>query len=310
MNITIQTISDKTELDNFILHSLENNKLTASLETYCGTVLLLSNNAASFNPGLMKLDQCLLLAKPEQISYSTRFIVTNTRRERRTILSLLIANHKKLIENNIAVNLILCPKNLQEYFEHIGYCQYAKAHYNSEGLSLVPMLLLVQDYEYLTAIGSPLSRNLKESKLDREVLREIFGRDYRDPRIYIQLKKLATRLNVNLDEKLIEPYLSVLKYNVFQPNTNIFVEGELGSGLHIITAGVVSINHREHKSGGFFGIDTLLSPGVRRYTLGAESKVESLEIESEDFYKIMKSKPNTVPMILNLLGERLKDAYQ
>jgi hypothetical protein len=259
----------------------------------------------------MKLDQCLLLAKPEQLSYSTRFIVTNTRRERRTILSLLIANYKKLVENNIAVNLILCPKNLQEYFEHIGYCQYAKAHYNTEGLSLVPMLLLVQDHEYLAAIGSPLSRNLSgDQKIERKILKEIFAKDYKDPRIYIQLKQLASRLNIKLDEKLIEPYLNVLKYNVFQAGSSIFREGESGSGLYIVTTGTVSINQHKYKPGGFFGIDTLLSPGPRRYSLAAESRVESLEIESEDFYKIMKSKPNTVPIILSLLGERLKDVYQ
>ena len=330
MNISIQTISNenelgelnrlrsslelniaKLELDSaFILYSLENAKLTASIETHYGNALLLSNNSIGFNPELMKLDQCLLLSKPELISFSSKFIVTNTQRERRTILSLLIENHKKLIENNIEINLILAAKNLQEYFEQLGYCQYAKTLYNAEGLSLVPMLLLVKDRDYFNAISSPLAKNCKETKIDRTILREVFGKDYKDPRIYIQLKQLASRFNIKLDEKLIEPYLNVLKYNVVKSGDNIFREGESGSSLHIITSGIVRINKHKHKSGEFFGIDSLLKPGSRRYTQQAEYRVESLEIESEDFYKIIRTKPNTTPMILNLLGERLRDSYQ
>ncbi len=330
MNISIQTITNQDQLNelnllrsslelniaqleldsSFILYSLENNRLTGSIETHRGDVLLSNNNTIAFNPELMKLDQCLLLSKLELISFSSKFIVTQTQRERRTILSLLIANHKKLVENNIEINLILVPKNLQEYFEQLGYCQYAKAHYNAEGLSLVPMLLLVQDESYLKTIGSPLARNCQGTKVDRAILHKIFGNDYKDPRIYIQLKQLASKFNIKLDEKLIEPYISVLKYHVFNPGENIFREAEHGSSLHIITSGTVRVNKHKHKSGEFFGIGSLLNPGSRRYTLTAESKVESLEIESEDFYKIIRTKPQATPMILNLLGERLRDTYQ
>ncbi len=329
MSINIQTVTAEDELtelnllrtnlelniakleSGFILYSLENNnKLTSSIETNYGNALLLSNNQIDFNPELMKLNQCLLLSRPECISYSSKLIIFNTSRERRTILSLLIENHKKLIENNIEINLILVPTNLQEYFEQLGYCQYAKAGYNTEGLSLVPMLLLAQDYYYLSLIGSPLARNCHETKIDRSKLREVFGKDYKDPRIYLQLKQLASRFNIKLDEKLIEPYLGVLKYNVFKAGENIFRENEAGSSLHIITNGITKINQHKYKAGGFFGIDSLLNPGNRRYTLEAESKVETLEIESEDFYKIIRSKPNTTPMILNLLGERLRDIHQ
>lgn len=330
MNINIQTISNENELSklnilrsslelniaklelesSFILYSLEKDKLTSSIETHYGDKLLLSNNTISFDPELMKLNHCLLLSNPESISFSSKFIIANTQRQRRTILSLLIENHKKLIENNIELNLILVPKNLQEYFEQLGYCQYAKAHYNHEGLSLVPMLLLVNDHDYLEAISSPLARNCAETKIDRSMLREIFRKDYKDPRIYIQLKQLANRFNIKLDEKLVEPYLNVLKYNVFKSGENIFREDEAGSSLHIITSGLVRINKHVYKAGGFFGIDSLFNPGSRRYTLQAESKVESLEIESEDFYKIIKNKPNTTPMILNLLGERLREIHQ
>ncbi len=184
MSISIQTITNENELaklnllrsslelniaklelnSSFILYSLENDRLTSSIETHYGDSLLLSNNSINFNPELMKLNQCLLLSKPSCISFSSKFIIINTQRERRTLLSLLIENHKKLIENNIELNLILTPKNLQEYFEQLGYCQYAKAYYNHEGLSLVPMLLLVNDHDYLEAIGSPLARSCIETK--------------------------------------------------------------------------------------------------------------------------------------------------
>jgi hypothetical protein len=291
-------------------YSMESDRITCTLDT----ITLDQGDLIPYKEE-SEIQTWLKFLKPEQISYSSKLMFAHSHRRNRTILSLLKAHYKFLCDRKIAINLVFPQEPLQSFYEWVGYRQYARNFFPGEALwPLVPMVLIVDDHEYLRRIDSPLH----EAWMDKvaqtnttllDSFEQFFSLEFTHPKAYIHLRHLAQKYSVFFKNELMRPYIDAFKYRRFPKGKEIFAKGQYGSSLYIVISGKVAVEGREDiGTANLFGISCLLNPGPRIYTAHAGENLELLELDSADFYSIIKNKPQTAEVILNLIGARLRDA--
>ncbi len=93
----------------------------------------------------------------ESISISSKFVVQQRHRGAIFAVRLAQANYVQMLENNSQLNYLTCRSNLVEMYRKLGFQPCAPAFHHHEAGWITPMVLVVEDYEYLRQIKSPFA---------------------------------------------------------------------------------------------------------------------------------------------------------
>lgn len=311
-NDSILKILDPLDSESWILYSLENKRLTGTLRT---SSLKNFNYEDFLFQKEFEIHKWLEILPAKEISYTDKLMIGFSLRKKRTLIDLLKHHHKHLLEKNIKADLICPEESKQAFYEWIGYRKFAASFYKETHSSwpLVPMVFLPEDTNYLKEIKSPLAKvSNSQSKTEENYLKKIkstFYESFKEHTAYIQLRPLAREYGLFFKHPNMKAFIGALKNRKYLSGEFVFKAEELGCSLHLIIKGTAKIAENpseKYGTGAFLSLDALLSPSIRTYSLIAEEELETLELSSEDFYSIIKSKPKSAALILNLIGERIR----
>lgn len=299
-----EKFEDEHDKYSWLVASFEKGKMTGTFRTYS---LDKAHIEYSENCNLSKLQEEL---SPEDISYTSKFMIAGSKRKNRTILSLLKKHYELLKEKNIKADIICCPEPTLPYYEWIGYRKFGKAfQHGSSPWDLFPMVLLSEDHKYLSQINSPLIKaetKNKNKKKDID-LSNFFNKEELETTSFIQTRKLANLFKLDLHDLHLKPFLSSLIHRKYKKGETLFEKGQNGSSMYFIIKGKVKTDNKDLEEGDIMGVSRLLKPSQRNYTATALKDLETLELHSQDFYTILKSKPESLPSILHILGSHLQE---
>lgn len=318
-----KTDAEKKSLKDFVAPYVD-NKIASEFSSYhpytkeadelTGTLRISDIKIENFEDKVeFALAKWLEILEPEEISFTSAFVIANTKRKNRTVLTLMKRHYELLLKQNKRLDLICPSEHIQGYYEWLGYRRISRAfNKDHSAWPVVPMALALRDFDYLKRINSPLvsvlkNKNYEEDKSLSLFIEKNFSNEYMRHTAYILLRRLTQRYNLFFKNELMEPYIKAIKHNRFINGEKVYSEGDYGSSLHLVIRGTARTITRYYSSGDIFGAGCLLHPGPRELTVLAENDLETLELDSADFYLILKSKPHTAPVILNILGQHLKD---
>jgi hypothetical protein len=312
-NDSIQKIYDPIDSTAWIFYSLENKRLTGVCRTSC-LKNFLDEDFLFWEE--FEIKTWLELLSREEISYTDKLMIGFSKKKQKTLISLLKKNYELLLAEGIKINIVCPEESRQTYYEWLGYKKFAPSFYKEKHSSwpLVPMVLFTEDLEYLNSIKSPLIKNLELNPISENLeylnkIKNSFQKFLKEHTAYMRLRHLAREYGIFFKHPSMKPFISALKLVKFNPGDYVFKKGEKASSLYLIVqgSGRIEESHNEkYQTGAFLGLDQLLSPGFRTYSLVAESELETLELFSEDFYSIIKSQPKSVALVFNLIGEKLR----
>ncbi len=289
----------------WLMSSEEDGEITGTFRTY-------TLDQESFEYAKQcEIENWLRILEPDEVSCTSKFMIYQSSRKNRTILTLLKKHYQFLVENSIKVDLICCPEPTLPYYEWVGYRKFAKPfHHSTSPWALIPMALITQDTDYLKKIRSPLydpNIEIFEDTTLSLFLERTFPDKYTTSSAYIQLRRIGNKYNIVFKNDVMKPYITALKHHKYINGEDVYVAGDEGSSLHLIVAGSAKTEKQTFKAGDLFGEASMLHPGKREETIVAQGHLETLELESEDFYNIVNEKPETAPLILQLIGEKLRE---
>lgn len=123
-----------------------------------------------FNPVIADEDaDCPL----ERISVSSKFAVQQRHRGATLAARLLLAFYIQLQEKNSRLNYMTCRPNLAEMYRKLGFEPCAPAFHHHEAGWVMPMVLVVQDYETLRQIKSPFADICARYPVNQEQARKL-----------------------------------------------------------------------------------------------------------------------------------------
>ena len=93
----------------------------------------------------------------QSISVSSKFAVHRRHRGATLAVRLLQASYSHIAEKKAWLNYLTCRPNLVEMYRKLGFQPCASAFHHHEAGWITPMVLVVQDYEYLRQIKSPFA---------------------------------------------------------------------------------------------------------------------------------------------------------
>ncbi len=114
-----------------------------------------------------------------------------------------------------------------------------------------------------------------------------------------------------IDSALLNQIGNTLQNNTFSRGTPIIHKGEEGDSMFIISSGKVKIHDGEHivalmEAGNFFGEFSLLDAAPRSMSVTALEDVETISINREIFYNLLKNQPEVAQKIISTLTTRLR----
>lgn len=125
----------------------------------------------------------------ESISISSKFAVHRRHRGATLAVRLLQASYSHIAEKKVRLNYLTCRPNLAEMYRKLGFQTCAPAFFHHEAGWIKPMVLVVQDYEYLRQIKSPFADICARYPINQ-----------------VQARKLRARLGVqNLGVQCFQP---------------------------------------------------------------------------------------------------------
>ncbi|GAB2468965.1 hypothetical protein GCM10011375_29530 [Hymenobacter qilianensis] len=121
----------------------------------------------------------------------------------------------------------------------------------------------------------------------------------------------GTALFAETPENVLGTIVPIMKEVAFQPDQGIFVKGNLGNSLFIVSQGEVGIfdgplHLTTFRKGDFFGELALLDAEARSATAVAQSPVVAFRIDQEDFYDVMEECSEVARNIMRVLCQRLR----
>ena len=300
-----EIIKEKTDDRSTIYTSFEDETLTGTFRTFT-----LDKEDFEFNKQC-QIEKWLEVVKAKEISWSSKFFIFGTQRNNRTVISLLKEHYRNINDKKIKIDLICCPEPTLSFYEGIGYRKFTKAfHHPSSPWSLVPMVLFIEDTEYLHKIRSPLfTKDLKPKNNPKlnSFYENNFLPENTTTSAHIQLRRLTNKYAFIFKNEQMKPYVNALRANNFMRGETVYKESEFGSSMHLIVSGTAETEGKDLEAGDFFGEAALLSPRPRNSTVIAKEALETLELDSKDFYSILEEKPHTATAILHLIGEKINE---
>lgn len=131
-----------------------NGELVGCVRINYGGETDLSDYRDFFNPIIANEDaNCPL----ETISVGSKFAIHKRHRGGTLAVRLVQAFYTQLQEKNSRLNYLTCRPSLAEMYRKLGFEPCAPAIHHHEAGWVMPMVLVVQDYEYLRQIKSPFA---------------------------------------------------------------------------------------------------------------------------------------------------------
>lgn len=268
------------------------------------------------------------------LSYSSNLLVDPKWKATAILGKLLNAFYHILRRKNIKFDFTDCAPSLVQFYEHLGYRRYKENFLDEYKGFRIPLVLLVEDFEYLEKLRSPFTK-IAASSLNDEKVGEWFNTTFPSYIGVISERMmpikdfwsfLANRISddtvpllKDLTDDEVKKFLMsgiVLKSN---KGDRIVRKGDIGNELFVILQGAVEVvGSKDGKKfsiavlgkGEIFGEMGFLSQTERSADVVALSDLEVLVVNQSFLRKAMNSMPNTANKILfNLsiiLCERLR----
>ena len=109
----------------------------------------------------------------ESISVSSKLAVHRRHRGVTLAIRLAQANYIQMQENKSRLNYLTCRPNLAEMYRKLGFESCAPAFHHHEAGWMQPMVLVVQDHDYLRQIKSPFAEICARYPINQEHAREL-----------------------------------------------------------------------------------------------------------------------------------------
>lgn len=107
------------------------------------------------------LDKFLERFSIEDLSFTSRLMVTRDRRGSNTLAQLLAFAYEYGVRQGARLDFCHCQPSLVQVYQHLGYRRYKENFVDPDTGYRVPMVLLGQDIEHLKLIRSPFVRVLR-----------------------------------------------------------------------------------------------------------------------------------------------------
>ena len=209
----------------------------------------------------MQLGTILQTFKPRQVSYSSHLAVAHDMRGH-TVASLLVAAAiRKVLQDDILLDLSYCSLTLVPMYYQIGSRPYAP-HFRLEGAGVrVPMVFCPRDRGYLTEIRSPASRmvppqiddggatatalarvfpGFQNPGFDRQSNAAIWARIAHGPQPEQPEQRLDFFDGFTPDDlQVISPRISPVR---FVPGQKVYRKGEKEPGMGVVVSGSLGVS--------------------------------------------------------------------
>jgi len=133
-----------------------------------GTLRLFWGGDAAFSTSMTeayRLDPFLKQLNRNQICIIERLMVSEKRRGSSIALKMYSEVMRFVIEHKVEVVLIDCEHHNMDSYSKLGFRPFTKT-YDYPGIgTVIPMVLIVGDYQHLKTVGSPFSMLIKEEIL-------------------------------------------------------------------------------------------------------------------------------------------------
>ncbi len=337
------------EMGKFISQADDSNKilyddmddwginLYATVDSQLAGILRLNiGKAQDFPPPLNKLFsfekfQALDADKP-LISISARLMIDKEYRGSEVLFHLGIEAYRIAREKKNSYNFMLCAPELVGLYEQLGYRRYTRNYMDNETGYRIPMVIILDDFEYFNNIRSPISyieglvtneRRTSEWFISQfpEASSFINRRLVNNEDFWVELntilhqrpeEKISILKNLSVEEaQIVLKQANVLKC---QQGDKIIRSGNYDNELYIVLSGAVEVIKTKDEQnysvtvfgpGDVFGEIAFVSLKKRTADVVALNNAEILVLSQKFFEKFMRKHPGIAARVLLNLSATL-----
>ncbi|QDR79468.1 cyclic nucleotide-binding domain-containing protein [Sporomusa termitida] len=280
-----------------------------------GAVRATFGKASDFPTGLAHIFQLARFQKfspnSKNICFGTKMMVDPLYRKTPVFFQLLTHCYKFLREHNIQFNLSGCNPYLLPMYEQLGYQSFAPGFQDPGYGFVVPILLMPEDIEHLTAIRSPYLRIAKKytnSTAAREWFLANFPEASRYPvGIFTSKQKrwdfVKQRINhplsalSTLNENEVKKLLHIATPVECRQGSEFIRQGDVCNELNLLITGVMRIASQvgevsQAKCGDIIGTVGLFAQTHHQVDATAVADCEILTISRIAFEKLQRFQPD------------------
>jgi GNAT superfamily N-acetyltransferase len=272
---------------------------------------------------------------PDSVSMITKFVIEPDYRQRGVAGRLAIAAYQFGRRNGIKLNFIDCYPHLVQLYQQMGYRIYKSNIKHPDYGSVIPMVLLLEDIEYLEQIHSPFlryARGLPNSRDAREYFDKHFPEYASVQPLFAEHQDLMETLAVEMgrapeqclgflegftteESQALIRNLAVLKY---QPGEYVFKQGDESLGMFCIIKGQVEVLLNSGANaktiailnqGDIFGEMGFVAKTKRTASIRVREATDLLVLAPTDFQKVIKVTPELGVRFLTNLFTTVVERY-
>jgi hypothetical protein len=261
----------------------------------------------------------------EGLSFSSKLIVAPEWRSSMVLAEMLNGIYRFGLGQGIRFNFCDCAPGLVRFYERLGYRRYTRNFVDPEVGYRVPMVLLLEDTEYLKAVHSPFwriaRREVKTSPPSEWFSREFAVQTGHRPQRMASSEELwlfftdrlhdeSVPLFQDLEEVEIRALMKEAAVLKSRAGDWIVRRGDPGSEMFVLMEGAAEVRAGEGDSkvaieylgkGDVFGEMSFLSHLPRSADVVALTNVEILVLSQPFLQKIVESRPESAArLLLNL----------
>jgi predicted GNAT family N-acyltransferase len=322
-------VTDEIDENANILIATDNGKIVATVRAYL---------AIYANPDFLKkvgLSKFYPLGY-ENIALNDKLIVHKDYRNSLLTGTLLTMLYTEARNRSLKVGYLDCKPHLLSMYQQVGYRQYSENFEDEYKGFLIPLVMLLDDHEYLLEIQSPLYRIAKRYTYSEET-REFYFKHFPS---YERLRPLST-----LPEEMLWAYLThgllrnagnllsffeglnaeevieIIKQMTLiesQPNETLLNFGEESNGMYCVIKGEIEVLASPRHGGQLlsilgagetFGEIGFLTRIARTATLRTRTQSRILVITEKNFAKFEKNNPALAIKLLRNLFAILAERF-
>jgi predicted GNAT family N-acyltransferase len=149
-----KALRDEWDATADIIGAWHDGELVGSVRLNCGDDSDLAEYEPFFHP---LVRESLQQTDPLRVSVGSKLAVAKNLRGTSLCARLVKAVYERMHVRNSRLSYLTCRANLVEVYRRFGWRHCGPDFFHPEAGRLMPMVLLVQDYEYLRQIKSPFA---------------------------------------------------------------------------------------------------------------------------------------------------------
>ncbi|MCC5816569.1 MAG: GNAT family N-acetyltransferase [Leptospira sp.] len=278
---------------------------------------------------------------PDKISMTTKLLVKEKYRNSIAASSLVMTAYEMYRKWGLVFNFIDTRPHLVRLYQQLGFRFYKENINHPEFGNAIPMVLILNDIEYLKQVRSPFQMIAKKYSntgdgslffknhfsdyysvkplftMDQETLWENFRTDlHKDP---FEVLSFLTGFKPDQARKLLSQ-LDLLNYD---PGDIVFCQNDESEGMYCILEGQVQVITQQDgkemtlailNQGEIFGELGFISKIKRTATLKVRTKAKLLILNQKEFFKLESNSPDLALRLLtnlfSILVSRFNEKHQ